>query len=108
MDRLKLPLLEFLARKQEVLPVLGFFLDLTAFLTNNATLRKAAQRLRDRRRRRMENFFVNREPNDFEKELAERNTPPVARKWHFLLNMGMDSFEEVLRKNISQLAGSRS
>lgn len=102
MDVLDLPRLEFLARKKKVLPVLGLFLDLTAILMKRPKLRKKARQLMDRRRKHAENFFVGKKLNSFEKELAEKNTPPVARDWHFLLNMGMDSFESLFRKNFTE------
>lgn len=98
-DALDLPRLEFLARKKGVLPVLGMFLNLTALLMKDSKLRKKARQLMDRRRKLTENFFVGRKLNSFEKELADKNTPPVARDWHFLLNMGIDSFESLFRKN---------
>lgn len=99
-DRLDLPRLEYLARKQGVLPVLGFFLDMTGSLTRNPGLRADARRLMDRRRKRMEPFFVRRKFSEFENRLAEANTPPVARSWHFLMNMAMDSFESLFQKHL--------
>jgi hypothetical protein len=99
-DRLDLPRLEYLARKQGVLPVLGFFLDMTGSLARNPELLTEARRLMDRRRKRMESFFVQRRFSEFEKRLAEINTPPVARSWHFLMNMGMDSFESLFQKHL--------
>ncbi|MCI0602973.1 winged helix-turn-helix domain-containing protein [bacterium] len=97
-DVVDFPRLEFMARKLEVLPVLGLFLDLTASLLKSQKLHKLAQGYDDRRRKHTENFFVNKKLNRFENELAEKNTPPVARSWRFLLNMGMDSFEDLFRK----------
>lgn len=94
--------LEFLARKHEVLPVLGFFLDLTALLSKSRKLRTQARRLKDHRRKRMENFFVDRRFSKFELELNRRNTPTVARSWRFLLNMGVDSFQDLYDKHISE------
>lgn len=94
--------LEFLARQQNVLPVLGFFLDLTASLSKNRRLRAAARRLIDRRRKRMENFFVDRKFGRFGEELNRRNTPPIARSWHFLLNMRMDSFKDLYEKHFPE------
>lgn len=92
--------LEFLARKQNALPVLGFFLDLTASLSKNRKLRKDARRLKDRRRRRDVNFFVDRKFSRFEEELNRRNTPDLAHSWHFLLNMRMDSFKDFYEKHL--------
>jgi hypothetical protein len=99
-DVLDFPRLEFLARKLEVLPVLGLFLDLTASLSKDRKLHKVALRYDDRRRKRMQNFFENKKFNRFEDELAAKNTPPVARSWRFLMNMGMDSFENLFQKNL--------
>ena len=101
-DLLNLRRLEFLARKQGVLPVLGLFLDLTALLTKRQKLHAEARRFKDGRRKRMENFFVDRKFTRFEKELAERNTPSVARHWHFLMNMGLDSFEDRFKKSFPE------
>ncbi|MCI0411852.1 hypothetical protein L0222_03510, partial [bacterium] len=101
-DVVDFPRLEFWARKLEVLPVLGFFLDLTGLLLKSRKLHELAQSYADRRRKRMENFFVNKKFNRFENELAEKNTPPVARSWRFLLNMGMDSFEDLVRKSFAE------
>lgn len=99
-SHLDLRRLEFLARRQGVLSVLGFFLDMTGSLARNPELRAEARRLMDRRRKRMEPFFVQRRFSDFEKKLAQTNTPPVARSWHFLMNMGMDSFESLFQKHL--------
>ena len=101
-DLLNLRRLEFLARKQGVLPVLGLFLDLTALLTKRQKLHAEARRFKDGRRKRMENFFVDRKFTRFEKELAEKNTPSVARHWHFLMNMGLDSFEDRFKKSFPE------
>jgi len=99
---LDLARLEFLARKNKVLPVLGFYLDLTAFLLKDQKLHSTAQSLADRRRKKMEMFFKTRESGAFEQTLAEQNTPPLARKWRFLMNMGMDSFESLFKKNFPE------
>ena len=101
-DLLNLRRLEFLARQHGLLPVLGFFLDLTASLMKSKRVHADAQRLKDRRRKRMENFFVDRKFNRFEAALSEMNTPPVARRWNFLMNMGMDSFEDSFNKSFPE------
>jgi len=98
-DVVDFPRLEFFARKLNVLPVLGLFVDLTASLLDNRKLHKLARQYDDRRRTRLENFFVNKKLNRFENELAAKNTPRVARSWRFLLNMPMDSFETLLQKH---------
>ena len=73
--------LEFLSRKNNVLPLLGFYLELTATMTKDRKLQSFARKLKDHRKSKMELFFVGRPDNEFERELAERNTPPVARRW---------------------------
>jgi len=91
--------LEFLARKLEVLPVLGMFLDITSSLLKNQKLHRLAQSYDDRRRKHVQDFFVNKKLSRFENELATKNTSPVARSWRFRLNMPMESFESLFRKN---------
>jgi hypothetical protein len=95
--------MEFLARKLDVLPVLGFYMELTATLSKDKALRKRAIELVDRRRKKMELFFKNQKPGRFEQKLVEKNTPAVARNWHFLMNMGMDSFELLWNKELQNL-----
>ena len=75
-------------------------MELTATLLKDKTLKKRARKLVDRRRKKMEPFFKNQKPSRFEQKLVEKNTPMVARNWHFSMNMGMDSFEDLFRKNI--------
>lgn len=93
--------LEFLARENNVLQVLGLYLDLTASLTKDNGLHLVAQQLMDKRRKKMEPFFQTH-TNKYERALAERNTPQVVRDWHFLMNLGMDSFETLFKKNMSE------
>lgn len=102
-EKVDLARLEFLARKRNLLPVLGFYLDLTAQLLGDRKLQKTALGLLDRRRKRKELFFnTQKRISKFEQVLAENNTPPVARKWNFLMNLGMDSFEGIFRKNMKR------
>jgi hypothetical protein len=54
----------------------------------------------DKRRKKMELFFKTQKINKYEQNLAEKNTPTVARNWHFLMNMGLDSFETLFEKNV--------
>ena len=35
------------------------------------------------------------------RRLADKNTPDLARRWHFRMNLGLDSFEELFRKAAS-------
>jgi hypothetical protein len=36
-------------------------------------------------------------------ELAEHRTPPVARRWGFLMNMGEDSFRALYERHAGQV-----
>ncbi len=78
----------------------GFFLALTAALGNDASMRKQAERFRDRRVRRMRDFFPASSAG-YSLKLAERRTPKLARKWCFRMNMTMDSFASLFGKFVS-------
>lgn len=88
---LSIPVLEHLAKRLDERQTLGFFLELTGQLAKDDLLQSQAAELRDKRRRRMRYFFG--EPRGTaQRRLVELNTPPVARSWHFLMNMPMETF----------------
>lgn len=88
---------------------LGFFLDLTDELTGQQRLSAKAETLRDGRVRRMRNFFSpDGRFRPFEQELAEINSPEVARRWHFLMNMSLESFRSYFRKGTERLVSLSS
>ena len=89
----------FLATQMNLKPMLGFFLDLTGYLSGNKKLTKLAHKLYDKRRKKDSFFFLKAKMTPLQRQLSELNTPRVARKWHFLMNMGMDSFETLFQKN---------
>jgi hypothetical protein len=97
-DRLHVADLIHRARQAGQGRTLGFFADLTAEMTGDEQLSHLASELRDRRVRRDTFFFKGAEDTLTGKELAELNTPAVARRWHYLMNMPMDSFETMFRK----------
>jgi hypothetical protein len=76
---------------------LGLFLMLAGRISNERQLVQAAAPLRDRRRRRVRMFFSG---HHGPRALAatRRNTPPEARRWGFLMNMGVDSFRSTFAK----------
>lgn len=76
---------------------LGLFLMLAGRISNEQQLVQAAAPLRDRRRRRVRMFFSGHHGS---RALAatRRNTPPEARRWGFLMNMGVDSFRSTFAK----------
>lgn len=75
-----------LGAKQEF----GMFLELSASLANLPKLKKLSRRFKDARVRETKDFFETTSP--LLRELSERNTPDVARRWKFRMNMSMDSF----------------
>jgi DNA-binding phage protein len=80
---------------------LGFFLELTAELSGDGSLRRAARPLRPPRKpRRARQFFRVR--SRLERRLAEEKTPAVARRWNFRMNMSLDSFASMFRKAAEQ------
>ena len=74
----------------------GFFLDLTGRLGGDQTLVAAAREYRDHRRRQPKDFFPVK--SSYERELAERRTPPVARDWRFRMNLSMESLSTTFEK----------
>jgi hypothetical protein len=94
---LNMPMLEYLADRLDEKQTLGFFLDLSGQLGNDSRLKRLASQFRDRRFSKMHDFFLTSQGR-FERQLAEMNTPPVAKKWHFRLNMEMDTFKTLFDK----------
>ncbi len=77
----------------------GFFLDVTFALTGDAIYsRLAAQLEKDNQ---VEDFFVTMKPGKYRDRLLERNTPHVAKKWFFRINMPIDSFQSIFNKFMS-------
>jgi hypothetical protein len=99
-ERLRFPDLEHLARQAGLGRTLGFLSEVTAELTGDARFAKVANDLRDRRVRRDAFFFRGTEDTLVGKELAELSTSPAARRWHYLMNMPMESFESMFRKAV--------
>jgi hypothetical protein len=80
---------------------LGFLLELTGMLSGEETFRQAAERLRDKRYRREVFFFYSDGDSQLSRDLAEKRAPAVARRWKFLMNMPLDSFESMFKKATS-------
>jgi len=76
---------------------LGYFLELAGSLGPDANLRKTARSLNDKRRSRSRMFFAGHH-GPYEVALTRRNTPPVAKKWGYLMNMPVDSFRSTFEK----------
>ena len=77
---------------------LGLFLEIAAELGRDPSLTRWADTFRDRRVRTVKDFFDS-SGSPYARELAERHTPPVARRWHYRLNMGLDAFESSFRRH---------
>lgn len=94
---LDLSKLEKRARNLGQKRALGFFLEVCARFLKDRALADRAERLRDRRVHRMEDFFTEA-TGPRARALAERATPLLAREWRFRMNMPMKSFEAAFRK----------
>jgi len=85
------------ATRRDERPALGYFLELAGSLGGDATLVEAARALKDGRRRRVRMFFHGPHGR-YALALTVRNTPKEARRWGYLMNMGLDSFRSVFEK----------
>lgn len=96
-DRLDLGRLARAASRLNEKHALGYFLELAGRLGNEHRLVSEASTLRDRRRRKPRLFFAG--PHGPRALAAtRRNTPPTARRWGYLMNMGTDSFRSTFEK----------
>jgi hypothetical protein len=86
------------ATRRDELQALGFFLELTGRLGGDPRLCALSRRLRDRRRSRARQFFA-RPHGRMALAAARRKTPPLARRWGYLMNMGLDSFASAFAKH---------
>jgi hypothetical protein len=77
---------------------LGYFLELAGRLGKDKQLLDVANRLRDRRRSRARLFF-DRPHGPLAMAAVRSNTPTLARKWGYLMNMGLDSFASLFAKH---------
>jgi hypothetical protein len=98
-DRLDPDRLVAEARRHGEKQALGFFLETAAELGGDPALTRWAEKLRDHRVRAAKDFFHGSRSR-YARRLAELHTPPVARRWHYRLNMGIDSFETSFRRHV--------
>ena len=98
MDKVDFERLGQVARRLGEKRTLGFFLAVAARLLGLVTLQRQANRFRDARTRKTEEFFLLPR-GDRARRLAEENTSELARKWLFRMNLPMDSFESFFRKH---------
>jgi hypothetical protein len=78
---------------------LGFFLELTDQLSGAGKFAATAALLRDKRLKKARNFFsVDGGFGAHEEQLAVMHTPEVAKRWNYLMNMSLESFQSYFRK----------
>jgi hypothetical protein len=91
--------LEFLASQLNAKQTLGFFLDLTAHLSKNHKMKKIARALRDKRNRIDRPFFHSEKTaSETMKKIMDLRTPNLAKRWHYQMNMSLQSFETLFNK----------
>jgi len=87
------------ATRRNEAPTLGYFLELAGKLGHEPDLLHASAALRDRRRKKVRQFFSGvHGPRAL--AAMRRNTPREARRWGFLMNMGVDSFRSTFDKHV--------
>jgi hypothetical protein len=95
--RLNMERLKQRATELDQKPTLGFFLELTAALANDRRLRAVAHTLKDRRVRKVRDFFDGARGR-YSRQLAAERTPRIARDWHFRMNMDLENFRQLYVK----------
>lgn len=86
------------ARRLQVKQELGFFLELTSELSKEQMFKRAAKPFRDKRLHLISDFFVDQSSSPMQRFLAERNTPELARKWKFRMNMSLATFQSTFER----------
>jgi len=89
--------LETLVRRLGQKRALGFLLTLTGVLLEDSTLSAFADRLRDSRVRRTQDFFMLPRGKRMG-ALAQTNTPNLAKMWFFQMNTSLGSFRHHFNK----------
>lgn len=89
-------LLKYWAAKLHAKQEVGMFLELSAILAKSPKLKKLSLEFRDRRVKETKDFFETNSP--LLRKLSEKNTPDVARRWKFRMNMSMDSFQSTFNR----------
>jgi hypothetical protein len=87
------------ARRAKLKAELGMLLDLTAAASGHAGLHEQTHGLTDQRRRVPR--YLPEPASAFERRLADKRTPPEARRWGFRMNMSEASVREFVRKHVA-------
>lgn len=93
--------LKYFASQLDEKQTLGFYLELVGELSQNSKFKRMAKKVRDRRVLRVQNFFDVADEGKYEKLLTEQNTPKVAKKWKYRMNMEFDTFQSLFNKFVS-------
>jgi DNA-binding transcriptional ArsR family regulator len=101
-NHLNLDQLKQFALKAGEKKALGFFLDLTSELSKSDLFHDFARTLRDRRFHRPESFFLNRPRGKHAKRMESQNTPALAKRWHFRMNMDLQNFRSHFQKFVPE------
>jgi len=95
--------LHFWAKRNKVKRELGFFVALTAHLSKEPALKKLSKLFYDKRWSKPEYFLTaEKDVRGFQAKLVENNTPPLAKAWKLKMNLGLDSFESLFSKFMSE------
>lgn len=95
-DRLDGERLAVLARERSEKAAVGLFLDLTAELTGDRRFSTWARALRDRRVHARRPFFHTGAAA--QATARPDRSPPVARRWGYRLDLGLDDFRSLFEK----------
>lgn len=96
-DELRFERLEQALTENKQKHAAGFMLALAGVLSGDEMLRAWSERLKDKRRTKLLDFFEGSSSPRL-RALAERNTPDLARAWNYRLNMTLDDFRDVMEK----------
>lgn len=98
-DLLDDELLKYWATRLEAKQEVGLFLELTSIIVNSPRHKTLSRKFKDARVKETKDFFETNSP--LLKQVSEKNTPDVARRWKFRLNMSMDSFQSTFDRFIA-------
>lgn len=101
LDSLNFEKLKNFCFKEGEKKTLGFFLDLTSELAHLSHLRDLAEELHDKRFKKSESFFVNQFQGKYAKRMEAENTPKVAKRWRFRMNMDFENFRSHFEKFVN-------
>lgn len=95
--------LHYWSKKKNVKRELGFYIALTALLSKKQALKKLAKSFYDKRWSKSEYLLTaDKGLGAFQAKLVESNTPSLAKLWKLKMNLGLDSFESLFNKFVSE------